>query len=37
MTEPPPAPVPRPPGFHAWLVGLAGVITILILLFVLVS
>ena len=35
MTDPTPA--SRPPGFHAWIVGLAGVVAILLLLFVLVS
>ncbi len=37
MTETDPALAPRPPGFHAWLVGLIGVVVILLLLFALVS
>jgi len=37
MTNPNPAPSPRPPGFHALIVGLFGVMAILLLLFVLVS
>jgi hypothetical protein len=37
MTLPDPTAPPRPPGFHAWLVGLIGVAVILLLLFVLVS
>jgi len=37
MTNPDPVPSPRPPGFHAWIVGLVGVVAILLLLFVLVS
>jgi hypothetical protein len=28
---------PRPPGLHAWIFGLVGVVAILVLLFVLVS
>jgi hypothetical protein len=32
-----PDPAPQPPGFHAWIVGLVGVVAILLLLFVLVS
>jgi len=32
-----PTPSSRPPGFYAWIVGLAGVVAILLLLFVLVS
>jgi hypothetical protein len=35
MTDPTPS--ARPPGFHAWIVGLVGVVAILLLLFVLVS
>jgi len=35
MTDPTPS--PRPPGFHAWIVGLVGVVVILLLLFVLVT
>ena len=35
MTDP--SPPTRPPGFHAWIVGLVGVVAILLLLFVLVS
>jgi hypothetical protein len=37
MTNPDPAPSLRPPGSYAWIVGLAGVVAILLLLFVLVS
>lgn len=37
MTAPDPAPNSQPPGFHAWLMGLIGVVAILLLLFVLVS
>ena len=37
MTPPSQVPPPRPPGFHAWTIGLAGVVVILVLLFVLVS
>jgi hypothetical protein len=35
MATAPQSPVPTPPGFHAWLAALTGVIAILVLLFVL--